>query len=115
MRLSFIAALLSVGLFAGCGGVEQEAQEEEVTAALAPPPCERICIPLYNRCTRSATTPEQQAQCGQDLDDCLRGCDPVQAMRPPPCEDACDLASNACARGASTQEQKDVCAAERVD
>jgi hypothetical protein len=118
MRLSVIAALLSVGLFAGCGGVELEAQEAEVTA-MAPPPCERACMTLYNHCMRNATTPEQQAWCVEDQDLCYQGCypgaAPVQAMRPPPCEYACDLGYTACMRSASTQAQKDACVAERND
>ncbi|NPC75445.1 hypothetical protein HPP05_37455 [Corallococcus exiguus] len=118
MRLSFIAALLSVGFFAGCGGVEQEAQEAEVTA-MAPPPCERACITMYNACMRTATTSEQQAWCAEDEFDCFQGCAlgaaPVQAQAQPPCEAACYRGFLSCARAAQTGEEALECTFERND
>ncbi|NPD27270.1 MULTISPECIES: hypothetical protein [Corallococcus] len=118
MRLSFIAALLSVGFFAGCGGVVQEAQEAEVTA-MAPPPCERACITLYNHCMRTATTPEQQAWCVEDQDLCFQGCDlgaaPVRVQALPPCQDACYKEFLSCARAAKTPEDALECVNTRND
>ncbi|MHA7633951.1 hypothetical protein [Corallococcus sp. M7] len=118
MRLSFIAAVLSAGFFAGCGGVEQGAQETEVTA-LAPPPCERACITMYNYCMRNATTPEQQAWCVEDQDLCFQGCDlgaaPAQVQALSGCQDACDRAYLYCARTATTPEDRAFCIEDRDD
>lgn len=119
MRLSFIAAVLSVGFFAGCGGVEQEAQETQDVTAMAPPPCERACITIYNHCMRTATTPERQAWCAEDQDRCFEGCDlgaaPVQAQQLPPCQDACYREFLVCARAAKTPEDALECATTRND
>jgi hypothetical protein len=119
MRLSVIAALLSVGFFAGCGGVELE--EREVTAQ-APPPCERACLMAYNRCINNATTAEQRQVCEDQSTECHERCEiypapapQVEAMRPPPCEYACDLAYTFCMRNATTQAQRDACGAEQSD
>ncbi|NMO13952.1 hypothetical protein HPC49_08840 [Pyxidicoccus fallax] len=81
MRMAIMAGLLSVGMLVGCGGAEMDAQEptgaptEETVTAMAPPPCERACLTLYNYCMRSAQTPEQIAFCEEDLDSCYMGCE----------------------------------------
>lgn len=107
MRLSVIAALLSVGFFAGCGGVEPEAQDTQDVTAMAPPPCERACTTMYNYCMRNATTPEQQEWCAQDEYECYQGCNlgaaPVQAMAPG-CREKCNQVYATCKRSATTPE-----------
>jgi hypothetical protein len=118
MRLSVLAALLSVGFFAGCGGVEWE--EREVRQALTP--CERDCLRAYGQCEQNASTPEQYKACDDRLNRCTDRCElfpspepRVEAMRPPPCEYACELAYVHCLRSATTQEQRDACLFEQGD
>ncbi|RKG65371.1 hypothetical protein D7W79_37970 [Corallococcus exercitus] len=117
MRLSFIAALLSVGFFAGCGGVEPEAQAQETqdVTAMAPPPCERACMTLYNYCMQTATTPEEQAWCVEDrticYQDCSLGAAPVQAMAPG-CREVCNQVYASCKRNATTPEATAYCVEE---
>jgi hypothetical protein len=69
MRRAIIAGLLSVGLFAGCGGVEPESRDVE---ALGPTPCEAACIALYKGCMRQA--PVDPDACLLEQRDCYNGC-----------------------------------------
>ncbi|WP_375759813.1 hypothetical protein [Corallococcus exercitus] len=71
MRLAIIAGLLSVGLFAGCGGADMESRDVEAQLLS---PCERECLAAYRTCSYQATTPEELQVCSDDSNSCAAAC-----------------------------------------
>ncbi|NOK16162.1 hypothetical protein [Corallococcus carmarthensis] len=74
MRLSVIAALLSVGFFAGCGGMEEEPQDAEVTGQNFTQ-CWNQCVATHQGCLQAATTPDAKAFCDKKFNFCVDRCE----------------------------------------
>lgn len=72
MRLAILVGLMSVGLLAGCGGMEPDA--EAPVQAMRPPPCEYACELARNYCLRNAPTPEAVEACWADYNLCASDC-----------------------------------------
>ncbi|RKH38901.1 hypothetical protein D7X12_25000 [Corallococcus sicarius] len=70
--MAILVGLMSVGLLAGCGGTEADA--EAPVQAMRPPPCEYACELARNYCLRNAPTAEAAAACHAEYDLCTSEC-----------------------------------------
>ncbi|GMU01548.1 hypothetical protein KH5H1_56680 [Corallococcus caeni] len=74
MHLSVIVALMSVGLIAGCGGMEEDIQDAEVTGQDFTQ-CWNRCVATHQGCLQNATTPDAKAFCDKKFNFCVDRCE----------------------------------------